>query len=122
MQIKVDGGQYERTDYMGKALKPLNDFEKVSLFKVKKAPLTWQTRTRSIDTKSTFHDKLILISQSDEVQKVFIGSAGLTTNVQDNLNLENMLCITHPGVFNFFKDHFDSIRDKERNLEVETIE
>ncbi len=55
------------------------------------------------------------------LKKVIIGSAGFTDNVQDNLNLENMVLIKVPEVYDFLLDHFNSINDSITSLDVKKI-
>ena len=86
--IKVDEGQYKNTDYMSVALAPLQIIGG-EVYTVSKKSEKIRTRTKKISTIPQFHDKLVLIKNQDGSKKVFIGSAGFTDNVQDNLNLEN---------------------------------
>ena len=77
------------------------------------------TRTKKvIDTRPQFHDKLILIQLADGSKKVFIGSAGFTNNVQDNLNLENMVLLGIPSIYDVLLNHFTVIDASRRNLDV----
>lgn len=117
INIRVDGVQYDQQNYMRNALAPLKVFDNVSLSTVKKHPVEWQTRTRRIKTIPQFHDKLLLLEQ-EETKKVFIGSAGFTDNVQDNLNLENMILIEDQDTYDFFLSHFRSIEEERADLEM----
>ena len=114
--IKVDGNQYQSTSYMGAALNPLQAVG-VEVYTVLKKPEQMRTRTKEISTKPQFHDKLVLIRGHD-AKKVFIGSAGFTDNVQDNLNLENMVLIKDSRIYDFLLDHFNTINSARDNLVV----
>ena len=52
---------------------------------------------------------------------VVLGSAGLTTNVQDNKNEENMLLIKDKHVYDFFKRHFDSITTSSKVKKIDDL-
>jgi phosphatidylserine/phosphatidylglycerophosphate/cardiolipin synthase-like enzyme len=119
--IKVDYNQYEQTTYMSSALAPLQTVG-ANIYTVLKHSEGMQTKTKTIVTKPQFHDKLLLIKQrEDDSKKVIIGSAGFTDNVQDNLNLENMVLIKVPEVYDFLLDHFNSINDSITSLDVKKI-
>lgn len=60
----------------------------------------------NIEDKPLLHDKLILINPD----KVFIGSASLTSNVQANTNFENMIKIEDEAVYNFFLQHLNQVK------------
>ena len=115
--MKVDGAQYGTQAYMRTALNPFKDLGK-SVYTVSKNSQRIRTRTKSIETKPQFHDKLVLIRQTDGSKKVFIGSAGFTDNVQDNLNLENMVLLRVPGIYDMLLTHFTSIDGSRGNLVV----
>lgn len=119
--IKVDKNQYHTMRYMQKALQPIREAAQ-TIYTVSKTSERWSTRTSVIDkTRPQFHDKLVLIRQRDNVKKAFIGSAGFTDNVQDNLNLENMVLFKIDGIYDFLMDHFNSIYDSRGNLSVNQI-
>jgi phosphatidylserine/phosphatidylglycerophosphate/cardiolipin synthase-like enzyme len=119
--IKVDDNQYQLSSYMLPALAPLQAVG-ANVYTVLKHSESMQTRTKTITTKPQFHDKLILIKQRENnAKKVIIGSAGFTDNVQDNLNLENMVLIKIPDVYDFLLDHFNSVNDSIGSLEVKKI-
>ena len=80
--VKVDKKQYGTQEYMKTAIGVLTD-NKAKVFTVFKSK------------KSIFHDKLMLIEYKDSSKIVIIGSAGFTTNVQDNINFENMVSINN---------------------------
>ena len=116
--IKVDKNQYDNTRYMEKALQPIKAAGQ-AIYTVSKTPQSWTTRTSLIrKTKPQFHDKLILIQQVDGLKKVFIGSAGFTDNVQDNLNLENMILLKVDYIYDFLTDHFTAVNNSRGNLNV----
>ena len=76
----------------------------------------WTTRTQTVRTRPQFHDKLVLIQQKDRKKKVFIGSAGFTEHVQDNVNLENMVLLCIPGIYDQLLIHFNSINSSRLNV------
>lgn len=128
LSIKVDGLQYSMSRYMPLALAPLIAKDQ-SVFTVRKTPENIQTRTRPIQTKPQFHDKLVLITQVDGTKKIFIGSAGFTDNVQDNKNLENMILLKVQedndqlqDIYNNLLAHFDSINSTRTGLTVTKME
>lgn len=100
--IKVDDGQYQQQRFMQKALQPLVDKgQQVST--VLKAPVG-KSRINPL-----LHDKLIIMERINGKHVVIVGSAGFSTNVQQNLNLENMVALCLPEVYTFFLEHFNSI-------------
>lgn len=119
--IKVDKNQYDRYDFMKDAIQTLID-NNVTVATIQKDSTDMQTRTKLIKTIPQFHDKLMLIEYEGGSNKVIIGSAGFTTNVQDNLNYENMVSIRHPQIFNFLLKHFNAIENSRSDLEVEELQ
>jgi len=117
--IKVDGRQYDAFKYMRAALSDLA--RRGEVYKVSKKSKKWRTRTKEIRTMPQFHDKLVLIQQKDGVKKVFIGSAGFTDNVQDNLNLENMILIKTPEAYDSLLMHFNAINSSIEDLEMKKL-
>ena len=117
--VKVDGEQYrgDASGYMPDALAPLQAAG-VEVYAVSKRSEKMRTRTKMIDTIPQFHDKLVLIRHADDSRKVFIGSAGFTDNVQDNLNLENMVLLKISSVYERLLAHFAAINSSRGNLEV----
>ena len=115
--IKVDAGQYQLNGYMPLALAPLQE-NGVVVYTVLKRPERIRTRTKPITTIPQFHDKLVLIQHKDNSKKVFIGSAGFTENVQDNLNLENMILLRMPVIYDLLLDHFNAVNSSRDNLVV----
>ena len=118
--VKVDGNQYhgDARDYMPDSLRPLCALG-ADVYTVVKHSEKMSTRTKKvIDTRPQFHDKLILIQLADGSKKVFIGSAGFTNNVQDNLNLENMVLLGIPSIYDVLLNHFTVIDASRRNLDV----
>lgn len=115
--IKVDGGQYRDSAFMRAALTPFKDIGQL-VYTVSKNPEKMRTKTKEIRTIPQFHDKLVLIRHRDGSKKVLIGSAGFTDNVQDNLNLENMVLLEGPAVYDMLLNHFRSINDSRGNLVV----
>lgn len=113
--IKVDEGQYKKNSYVRKALEPLIELDQ-TIYKVLKKREKWSTKTLKIRTLPQFHDKLVLIQQKDGRKKVFIGSAGFTDHVQDNLNLENMVLICMPEIYDQLLIHFNSINGSRLNV------
>lgn len=102
VSIKVDKEQYDTMGFVRKALKPFIT-RKQSVETVSKHPAKMGGFTPAL------HDKLILIEKVDGTKFVIIGSAGFSTNVQQNLNLENMVMIMDPSVYNFFLGHFNKL-------------
>ena len=102
VSIKVDKGQFDTMGFVQKALKPFIA-TKQSVETVRKHP------AKRGDHDPLLHDKLILIEQKDSPNFVIIGSAGFSTNVQQNLNLENMVMIMEPNAFPFFLAHFNAL-------------
>lgn len=123
LTLKVDKNQYDgdAAGFMKAALIPVQQLG-AKIFKVMKASERVATRTKIIDSKPQFHDKLVLLTYHDGSYGVFIGSAGFTANVQDNLNLENMVFLTLPEIHVAFKNHFDSINATRENLVVEEVQ
>lgn len=115
--LKVDKSQYDTQQFMRTAIQRLID-SNARVFTVSKSSEKVRTRTRMIDTIPQFHDKLMLIEYEDTTKKIIIGSAGFTTNVQDNLNFENMISINDPNIYGFLLDHFRSIDDSRDGLKV----
>ncbi|MEI8295997.1 MAG: phospholipase D-like domain-containing protein [Alphaproteobacteria bacterium] len=113
--IKVDEEQYKKFKYIPKALAPLIDFG-VTAYTVSKNSEKIKTRTKRITTIPQFHDKLALIRHKDGSAKVFIGSAGFTDNVQDNLNLENMVLLRIPEIYEQFLIHFNAVNGARLNV------
>lgn len=125
-----DSGEFFVKDSLNELVK----YENIKAYAVKKNVSQWQDPvTGSVDPnpKVTYHDKLISIQEKDENGKVvrsdiIIGSAGLTDNVQDNFNLENMLLIhvdkmlpykyIGPNIHNIFVKHFSTIRKSNNSL------
>ncbi len=101
VSIKVDKGQHAQ-DFVQKALKPFIE-RKQSVETVSKHP----EKTGGLNP--LLHDKLILIEKRDGTKFVIIGSAGFSTNVQQNLNLENMVIIMGEDAHNFFSAHFNAL-------------
>lgn len=118
--IKVDKSQYSLGRYMRDALSDLRK-DGVAVYTVSKKAELWETRSKKIKTKPQFHDKLVLIQQGNGSKKVFIGSAGFSDNVQDNLNLENMVLLFVPEIYDSLLSHFNSIDSSRQNLNVELI-
>lgn len=120
--LKVDAMQYKQFRFMREAIKPLEKIETANAFIVQKKPQTWITKeNKKIKTKPQFHDKLILIGKENDEKQIFIGSAGFSTNVQGNLNLENMIFINNIEAYNFFLGHFESINDSRPDLVIEEL-
>jgi len=120
VSIKVDENQYQGTDYMPRALAPLKA-SGAAVYTVLKKPERFRTRTKQISTIPQFHDKLVLMRHKDGSKKVFIGSAGFTDNVQDNFNLENMVLLKIPGVYDLLFAHFSAIDNSRSNLVVTAL-
>jgi hypothetical protein len=113
--IKVDEAQYRTMPYVQRALNPLLEIGQ-AVYAVSKDSEEWPTRTKRIQTIPLFHDKLVLIRLKDGGKKVLIGSAGFTDNVQDNLNLENMVLIFMPEIYDNLLGHFNSINRGRLNV------
>lgn len=108
--VKVSKNEYDKQEYMKVAINELID-NGVHVFTVAK-----------FKPKGIFHDKLILIEYENDIKKVVIGSAGFTTNVQDNLSFENMVSINHDPTYNFLLSHFDSITSSRKTGRVKVKE
>ncbi|CAO5682222.1 MAG: hypothetical protein HEEMFOPI_01630 [Holosporales bacterium] len=102
ISIKIDKDQYEKMSFVQKALKPFIA-KKQSVETVSKFP------KKAGGINPLLHDKLILIEKIDGTKFVIIGSAGFSTNVQKNLNLENMVMIANSNAYNFFLNHFNAL-------------
>lgn len=94
--LMVDKKQYNLQEYIQTAVQVLTD-SGAHVFTVFKSK------------QKIFHDKLMLIEYVNGSKKVIIGSAGFTTNVQDNINFENMVSISNDETYNFLLSHFNSI-------------
>jgi phosphatidylserine/phosphatidylglycerophosphate/cardiolipin synthase-like enzyme len=120
--IKVDGEQYKDQPYVRDALVKLRTTLKQEVYAVLKKSEKKQTKTKEITTIPQFHDKLVLLEGKDGSQKICIGSAGFTDNVQDNLNLENMVLLhKHPKVYSELLLHFQDIQHNHKNLTVHKL-
>ncbi|MBW8310240.1 MAG: FAM83 family protein [Candidatus Paracaedibacteraceae bacterium] len=122
--LKVDKNQYDlaENEFMRDAVEVLTT-KGATVFTVLKNSENIKTRTKKrIKTKPQFHDKLMLIEYKDGTKKVIIGSAGFTTNVQANLNFENMISIDNLTVYNYFLAHFNSIEDSRSTLQVKKLQ
>lgn len=113
--IKIDEGQYKKHAYVRRALGPLVELDQ-EIYKVSKKREKWSTRTQKIRTLPQFHDKLVLIQHQNGGKKVFIGSAGFTEHVQDNVNLENMVLLYMPVIYDQLLIHFNSINGSRLNV------
>lgn len=102
VSIKVDKGEFDKKEFVQKALQPFID-KGQQVETVRKHP------AKGRDRDPLLHDKLILIEQKDGTKFVIIGSAGFSTNVQQNLNLENMVMISLPEAHTFFSAHFNAL-------------
>ena len=118
--IKVDDNQYERQqNFMEPAAKRLTK-KGIFVRTVLKDSELIKTKTKKIKSTPQFHDKLILIEYLNGKKRVIIGSAGFTTNVQKNLNFENMVSIDSNDVYDLFLRHFNSIENQEK-IHVEEV-
>lgn len=116
--VKVDAKQYNQCEFMKDAIQALMDND-VTVSTVEKNSQRVNTRTKNhVRTIPQFHDKLILVEYKDGTKKVIIGSAGFTTNVQDNLNYENMVSINDATTYNFLLNHFNSIENSRSGLKI----
>lgn len=118
--IKVDDGMYRKEDFMQEDLDDLLEHN-VTVYTVSKKPEKMRTKTKEITTIPQFHDKLVLIQQRNGLKKVFIGSAGFTGNVQGNLNLENMVLLRDPRVYDLLLLHFNGIDTSNTGLVIEKL-
>jgi len=109
--IKVDAGQYEIQKWMQLALAPI-------IAKGHKVSTVLKDRVGKSKINPLLHDKLILIEKHDGQKIVIIGSAGFSTNVQDNLNLENMVMLYDGLSYTFFLNHFDSINSSRTGMTI----
>lgn len=119
VSIAVDKNQFDMNQYMKDAIESLYVLGQKA-YVVSKKQQMWETKSKSILTQPQFHDKLVLIKQKGNIKKIFIGSAGFTDNVQDNLNLENMILISEEKIYQkLFDQHFLCIINQKSGLIVE---
>lgn len=121
--LKIDGAQYQSQTFMKDAVDFLRHKSVQDIYTVSKDKKKKKTRTGEITTNPQFHDKLILLEGANGKRSVCIGSAGFTTNVQDNLNLENMVLINgYAEIYDNFFKHFQDIKDGNKDLHLTKIQ
>lgn len=115
LTMKVDAGQYKRLPYVRLAVESV---VKVGgeVFTIEKSSEVVNTQTKTIESRPQFHDKLILIKYANNQKRVIIGSAGFSTNVQLNLNLENMVSVSSDAIYDRLLLHFLAIRHDAGNV------
>lgn len=86
----------------------------------KKSELFVTEGKKIIETIPSIHDKLLLIQYRNGSKRVVLGSAGFSTNVQNNLNLENMISIQNDEIYHFHT-HFTQVVNGIAGLTVRRI-
>lgn len=94
--------------------------EQKEYFAARRKPLSFNFSAVELkENEAYLHDKLLVILKRHNQEKwVIIGSAGLSTNVQKNINCENMVLIKNSYIYDFFKKHFDAIPGSQKIKQI----